>query len=85
MWDWFHWIDDPAKNPRMHMDFTAKIELCCSDLEKLKVFNDASQIALNEKVKLTLPYFQDGRITEIEVSYDNSNDTGAYIQLKGTV
>jgi hypothetical protein len=85
MWDWFHWIDDPAKNPRMHMNFTAKMELCCDDLHKLRVFNDASKIALNEKVKLTLPYFQDGRISEIEVSYDHSNDTGAYIQLKGTV
>ncbi len=84
MWDWFHWIDDPAKNPRIHMDFTAKIELCCEDLQKLKVFNDASNIALNEKVKLSLPYYSDGRITEIEVSYDNSNDEGPYIQLKGT-
>jgi hypothetical protein len=85
MWDWFHWIDDPLLNPVLNMDWHVKLELCCDDLKKLKVFNDASAIALAETVKLPTKYYQEGRITEIELSYDTSNPLGQYIQLKGTV
>jgi hypothetical protein len=48
------------------------------------VFNDASTIALGEKVKLPDKYFTDGRITEITVSYDPGDDKGQFVELKGT-
>lgn len=85
LWDWFHWIDDPVANPVLNMDWKLKIELCCDDLQKLKVFNDASNIRLGDMVKLSTPYYQDGKITEIELSYDPGDRLGQYIQLKGTV
>lgn len=84
MWDWFHWIDDPRLNPVLNQDWTVKLELCCNDLQKMKVFNDAGSIALNDKVKLPDVYYPDGRITEITVSYDPGDDKGQYIELKGT-
>lgn len=92
LWDWFHWIDDPKLKPALNQNWTAKIDLCCEDLQaeangkrKLGVFNDAAGIALGEKVKLPFQYYPDGVITEIEVSYDPTDNLGQYIQLKGTV
>lgn len=92
LWDWFHWIDDPKLKPVLNQNWTARIDLCCDDLKaevngkrKLGVFDDASAIALGEKVKLPHQYYNEGTITEIEVSYDPTDDKGQYIQLKGTV
>ncbi len=86
LWDWFHWIDDPRLRPILNQNWTAKIELCCDDLkDKLKVFGRADEIMLGEKVKLPNKYYGEGTITEIEVSYDPTDDKGKYIQLKGTV
>jgi len=85
LWDWFHWIDDPKLKPVLNQNWTAKIDLCCDDLKKLEVFNDAAGINLGEKIKLPLQYYPDGTITEIEVSYDPTETIGQYIQLKGTV
>lgn len=85
LYDWFHWIDDPMKNPKAHKTFTAKIELCCPDLQLLGVFNDASGIALGSKVKVNDKYYQDGKITEISVNYDPSADIGQHIEIKGTL
>jgi hypothetical protein len=93
LWDWFHWIDDPLLNPVLNQRWSVKLELCCDDLKvydssgnrRLGVFNDASQIALGEKVKLPTKYYPDGRITEITVSYDPTDTYGQYIELKGTV
>ncbi len=86
LWDWFHWIDDPRLRPILNQNWTAKIELCCDDLkDKLKVFGRAEEIMLGEKVKLPNKYYGEGTITEIEVSYDPTDDKGKYIQLKGTV
>lgn len=93
LWDWFHWIDDPTLNPVLNQRWSVKLELCCDDLKvyddngkkRLGVFNDASQIALGEKVKLPAKYYPDGRITEITVSYDTSDTYGQYVELKGTV
>lgn len=86
LWDWFHWIDDPRLRPILNQNWTAKIELCCDDLkDKLKVFGRAEEIVLGEKVKLPSKYYGEGTITEIEVSYDPTDDKGKYIQLKGTV
>lgn len=84
MWDWFHWIDDPRYNPKLHQTWEAKIGLCCDDLKLLGVFG-GQNIALNEKVKLPLTYFQDGQITEIEVNYSTEPPLGQHIILKGTV
>lgn len=84
MWDLFHWIDDPRLNPVLNQDWNVKLEMCCDDLKKLKVFNDAGSIALGEKVKLPDKFYTDGRITEITVSYDPGDDMGQYIELKGT-
>jgi hypothetical protein len=83
LWDWFHWIDDPLRNPKMNMKFTARLELCPSTLKQLKVFGDGLNVALGHKVKLPGKYYTDGRIKEIEVSYDTENDIGQYIQVKG--
>ena len=90
LWDWFHWIDDPKLKPVLNQNWTAKIDLCCEDLQaeangtrKLGVFNDAAGIALGEKVKLPFRFYPDGVITEIEVSYDPTDNLGQYIQLKG--
>lgn len=93
LWDWFHWIDDPKKTPVMNMTWKAKIELCCDELKekdsegnyRLNVLKEASEIVLGEKVKLPLKYYQDGRISEIEVSYDPTENIGQHIVLKGTV
>lgn len=84
MWDWFHWIDDPRYNPRMHQRWTAKMELCCDILEDLGVFT-GKDIALSKKVKLPLQYYPDGRITEIEVNYSTEPPLGQHVILKGTV
>lgn len=92
LWDWFHWIDDPLKCPVLNQNWTAMIDLCCEDLQedvngkrRLGVLNDASGIALSEKVKLPVPYYGEGTITEIEVSYDPGDEYGQYIKIKGTV
>lgn len=85
LWDWFHWIDDPKRNPVLNQNWRVKIALCCEDLKKLKVFGDASKIKLAEKIKLPTGYYQDGKISEITVSYDTNDDLGQYIEIKGDV
>jgi len=85
LWDWFLWIDDPAKNPLLNQQFTVRINLCCEDLVKLGVFGDTNNIKLLQKVKLPLAYYQDGVITEITVSYDPDDVDGQYIEIKGYV
>ncbi|MBS1771505.1 MAG: hypothetical protein JST82_01505 [Bacteroidetes bacterium] len=85
MWDWFHWIDDPRLKPVLNQTWTAKIDLCCEDLNNLNVFGNATNIELGEKVILPHQYYNEGTLTEIEVSYDPTDDKGQYIQLKGTV
>ncbi|RYE25469.1 MAG: hypothetical protein EOP51_04080 [Sphingobacteriales bacterium] len=84
MWDWFHWIDDPRRNPTMNQNWNLKIELCCDDLQTLGVKDDGADAILGQKVKLPAKYYGDGRIKEITVSYDPKNERGAYIELKGT-
>lgn len=84
MWDWFHWIDDPRRNPVMNQNWSLKMELCCDDVDRLEVTGDANGIVLGRKVRLPAKYYSDGRIKEITVSYDPKNERGAYIELKGT-
>lgn len=87
LYDYFHWIDDIRFFPTLNLQWEVKIGLCCEDLNRLKVFNDGSDIALYSKVKLPMPYYQHGKITEITVSYDSGNtgDDGKYIEIKGIV
>lgn len=85
LWDWFHWVDDPLRKPVMNMNWQAKMELCCDDIKKLELFGDLTNIQLDQKVLLPVQYYNEGRIKEIEVSYDTSDNLGPYIQLKGTV
>jgi len=85
LWDLFHYIDDPERNPKLNKDWNVKIALCCEDLQHLQVFLDANNIKLGEKVKLPNVYNADGIITEITVSYDFTNNIGMYIEIKGIV
>lgn len=85
MWDWWHWIDDPAKNPLPNRSFAAKIYLCCPDLQLLGVFGDINNIKLLQKVKLPLGFYSDGIIKEITVSYDPTTEDGQFIEIKGDV
>lgn len=83
LWDYFHWIDDPERNPRIRYTWTAIMDNCCETLNTLGVFA-GQEIALNKKVQLPLQYYPDGRITEITVNY-RDDELGSNITLKGTV
>ncbi|WP_346318191.1 hypothetical protein [Chitinophaga sp. YIM B06452] len=84
LWDQFHQIDDPRVNPPMNKTFTVQMELCCSDIEKLSLLNDSSQVRIGSRVKLLdkgwYPY---GTIKSIELNYDPTVREGRYIQIKG--
>lgn len=83
LWDYFHWIDDPRRNPSMSRNWRVKIQLCCEDLQKLGVFNDAGGIVLGQKIKLPTGFYPDGVILEITVNYDPSDTYGPHIELRG--
>lgn len=83
MWDRFHFIDDPRRNPKLGWNWNLKIELCCEDLNKLKLLGDGRSVVLADKVKLPLPFYETGRIKEITASYDSTNRYGKYIEIKG--
>lgn len=83
LWDRFHWIDDPNRNPVMNYTFRVKIRLCCEDVQKLGLLNMASGIVLNERVKLPFGFNQEGVIKEITISYDPSDELGRWIELRG--
>lgn len=85
LWDWFWWIEDPVRTPKLGLDWSLKIELCCDDLTKLGVINDASNLATGTLVKLPTPYYQNGKLTEIIISYNTSDDLGQFIELKGEI
>jgi len=85
IYDFFHWIDDTRINPATSREWECKIELCCEDLERLGVLNDASDVKLGAKVLLPTAYYNEGRISEITVDYDSANEVGKHINLKGYV
>lgn len=87
IWDRFGWIDDPLRNPKLHLNWNLKIQLCCPDLTLLQVWGDSSTIQLLQHVLLDNGVLNDGQITEIDVCYDSGSnlDPGKYIQLKGNV
>lgn len=100
LWDWYHWIDDPRVAPRAGKNWSAKIELCCEDLKRLRLVKDEAYLddgtiplakreaddpAVGDTVKLPLKHYPNGIISEIEVVYDHTEKYGKHIQLKGTV
>jgi hypothetical protein len=85
LWDRFHWIDDPRHNPRLHRNWSCKIDLCCDDLNKLQLLGEGQNAQLHSTVRLDTQYYNTGVITEITVSYDSGQDIGKYIELKGIV
>lgn len=98
LWDWFHWIDDPYSNPKLHKNWNLKIPLCAEDIVKLGItskngiiLGDGSAIKLLRNVILDSAFYFQGVITDIEVCYDTGDSdtatagTGQYIQLKGIV
>lgn len=82
LWDWFHWIDDPAFNPGTNRTITARLELCADTIERLGVLNDSQDIILGQKIKTSDPLTPEATITSIEISYDTSDEDGMYIQIK---
>jgi hypothetical protein len=85
MWDWFHWIDDPRKNPTLNQSWRVKLPYCCEDAQKLGILNNAEGIELGRRVKGTNGYYPDMKIEDILVSFDNEDTYGKYIQLSGTL
>lgn len=86
LWDQFHQIDDPRVNPPMNKTFTAIMELCCSDMDRIGVLSDTSQVKIGARVRLTdKGWYQIGRITTIDINYDPTAQEGRYISLKGTL
>lgn len=84
LWDAFHQIDDPRVNPPMNKTFTVTMELCCSDAEKLGLYNDTSLVKIGAKVKLLdTGWYPIGTIESIRVSNDPTAQQGRFIQLKG--
>lgn len=87
MWDKFHWIDDPRKNPQLHKTWSLKIPLCKEDIEKLGLTDDGTGVKLLSSVLLNTRYLNVGIITEITIDYGTGgpNGVGATITLKGYV
>jgi hypothetical protein len=80
LWHRFHWIDDPNRNPKQLYTWTAKIELCCANLDRTEAFNKG---ATGRTVKLPLKWYTNGVLKEITVDYETS-DLGQHIMLRGT-
>ncbi len=84
LWDWFHWIDDPKKNPTMRMNWTANIQLCCEDIQICGLDEDGTGAQLLETVLLPIPYYNKGIIKQFKLSYDSTNQYGKLIEIQGT-
>lgn len=78
MWDWFHWIDDPNKRSVLMRTANCKIELCCDLLNRLKVFGNAQDIVLGEKILLPTG---EGIITSVKVDYTPNSERGQHIEI----
>lgn len=87
LWDIFHWIDDPIRNPKLHLNWNFKIALCCPDLTLLQIWGDSSSTQLLQHVLLDNGPINDGQITEINVCYDSGDNLGPgkYIEIVGIV
>lgn len=86
MWDRFHQIDDPRINPGKNKTFELRLPLCCEHVTRLGLTNAAIDIALSKHIQLNGgQYYKDGKIKEIEISYDSSDSLGRWIRLKGDI
>lgn len=88
LWYYYHWIDDPIRNPILHLNWKLKIQLCCPDLDLLNVWGDSSSVALLKHILLdNNGALNHGQITEIDVCYDSGDNlgTGKYIGISGFV
>ncbi|KAB1228457.1 hypothetical protein [Chryseobacterium viscerum] len=86
LYDRFHQIDDPRVNPPMNKQFELKIALCLPDIERLGVLDQSTNLAVGRKIKLDGgQYYKEGRIEEIELSFDSSDKLGRWIKIKGTL
>jgi hypothetical protein len=61
--------------------------MCKADLLKLGVLGDGRGAKLLNTVTLDCPFYSNGVIKEIDVSYADGGDkgTGSYIEIKGEV
>jgi hypothetical protein len=85
LWDYWHWIRDPRRNPTMNQNWSVKIHLCCDDLNRLQVYGAGQGVKLGSKIMVPSKYYQEGRLMEVEVNYDTEDSNGMHILLKGTV
>lgn len=86
LYDRFHQIEDPRVNPPMNKSFKLKIPLCTEDILKLGLYDDGDIKGLGMKVKLDAgTYYKEGKIEEINISFDDTDKLGRWIEIKGTV
>lgn len=86
LWDRFHWIDDPRKNPIFGAKFTALIRLCCEDIQKLGLNNDGEFNKLGELIYIQpSPYYYEGKIEQLTLRFSPEEEYGPHIEIKGTV
>lgn len=90
LWDNFHWIDDPVKNPQSGKKWSVQIPLCKEYVDALSLTEDITAAKLLHTVLLDTPFYNIGVITDIHVSYrtgsaDDENNVGQYIEIKGYV
>lgn len=86
LYDRFHQIEDPRINPPMNKTFKLKIPLCAPDMLKLGVYDDGDVKGLGGKIKIDAgAYYKEGKIEEINISFDDTDKLGRWIELKGKV
>ncbi len=84
LWDRFHWIDDPRYNPTTRLEWTCNIEACCEEYRHLQLLGDGTGVRLLERVTLPYPYYPNGVLKQVTLTYDSGNELGKHINLKGT-
>ncbi|MFA9214721.1 MAG: hypothetical protein ACEQSR_12890 [Candidatus Methylacidiphilales bacterium] len=81
LYDRFHQIDDPRIKVALYKNFDIKISLCCNNVERLNLQNNADTIVLEQKLKIDAgQYYKEGVIEEIELDYE-----ARQITLKGRI
>lgn len=85
LWDRFWYIKDPYRQPRLNKRWSVKIQLCCEDIERLRLTGSVNEQMLLKPVILDTPFYNIGIITRIRVSYKTDNEEGMYIELSGIV
>ena len=83
LWDLFHWVDDPKKNPTALKTVEFKLSLCKEVLDVLKVWQSASDIVLGLKCKVNNSFLCEAKIKEISVVYKTDGEYGQHVVNKG--